>query len=184
MVEINTPVEEDIRAHFGKLLSPDTGIEIVPHTKLWATAQGVLLWDPKNGYADPYGAEGDYNPPTFKPDNNRRWTPYPKQGREPIMFETTNEVVKGPALKTVIYLTGPQGSGKTMLVNMMADAVELNRSYFIGFTDLSRNISKQDHHRTVVITTNDLSPQAFNVDNALKIWCRERKIEYLNINLK
>lgn len=168
---LGTPVEDDIRTHFAGVLHPEKEIEIIPHTKVWATVDGVLLWDPKNGYADPYKAEGDYNPPTFPADSLS-------------FYKQTATLEVKQALKTVVYITGPQGSGKSRLAELMADAVELNRGSFIGFTDLSRAISKQDQHQTVVITTDDLRPQAFNIDNALRIWCRERKIEYLNINLK
>jgi hypothetical protein len=185
--DLGTPVADDIRAHFGKLLSPDTEIEIIPHTRVWATTAGVLLWDPKNGYArlDVYR----------EPDNLVRFTPidatgqrferkpYPGSDRKPAYMSTTNEVKIMPALKLVIYLTGPQASGKSTLISLMADAVELNRHQFIGFTDLSRNITKHNHHQTVVITSNSTAPEAFNVNNALHIWCRERKIKYLHINL-
>jgi hypothetical protein len=151
---IGIPVEGDIRNHYPAL--KDTPIEIVPHTRIWATEAGVLLWDPKNGYSD--------------------ITTVPELPRAESNIVT-------PVLKRVVYLTGPYASGKTRLVSMMRDAVELNRGSFIGFTDLSRTITKYDDHETVVITSNITTPQAFDVSNALRIWCRERKLEYHYINL-
>lgn len=153
---IETPVEDDIRAYFNHALGPDKEIEIIPHTKVWATIAGTLLWDPKNGYADISAKPG-------------------------LPLSESNIVTT--TLKRVVYMTGPSESGKTRLVEMMRDAVELNRSEFIGFTDLSRTIKKYDNHETVVVCFNSSTPQSFNLDNALKIWCRERKLEYHHINL-
>jgi hypothetical protein len=167
---IGTPVEDDIRKHYPAL--KDTPIEIIPHTKIWATEAGVLLWDPKNGYGDITAAPAEVS---------RK--PYPRQGRKPDYISTTNDTIIMPVLKRVVYLTGPALSGKSHLVSMMHDAIELNRGSFIGFTDLSRTITKYDNHETVVISNNSTTPTAFNLDNALNIWCRERKIEYLHINL-
>jgi len=150
---LGTPVEEDIREHFKNTLSADIEIEIVPHTRIWATVDGYLLWDPKNGYNDPFN-----------------------QAKVKIPVESN--IVK-TTLKRVVYLTGPPASGKSRLVEMMRDAVELNRGEFIGFVDLSRYIQKYNNHETVVVCFNSSMPQSFNFDNALKIWCRERKLEYL-----
>jgi hypothetical protein len=152
---IKIPTESDILKHYPEL--KDAPIEIIPHTKIWATKDGVLLWDPKNGYADI---------------------------TVPTRLSSAESNTLKPTLKRVVYLTGPQGSGKSRLVSMMRNAVELNRGQFIGFTDLSRAIQKYDKCETVVICTNDMRPQAFNIENALRIWCRERKLEFHNINLK
>jgi hypothetical protein len=40
------------RNHFGDSLPTHTAIERIPHTTIWATEEGVLLWDWRNGYAD------------------------------------------------------------------------------------------------------------------------------------
>lgn len=205
---IGTPVEDDIRRHFKNLLHPEKEIEIIPHTKVWATVDGVLLWDPKNGYADIGNDKGGNIEAilrTISPDNTIRFRavnlaptksmerkPYPGSDRKPTYMETTNETKVLTAshrsdvtnLKRVVYITGPQGSGKSRLVELMTDAVELNRGQYIGFTDLSRSIDKHASYSTVIICSNDLRPDAFDLNHALAIWCRERKLEYLNINLK
>lgn len=179
---IGTPVEGDIRRHFGKLLRAEKEIEIVPHTKVWATVDGVLLWDPKNGYAQI--ATPDISKMAFVDLGVTRFTPEDLVRAAKRMNTPTSHRSDTVNLKRVVYMTGPKASGKSRLVALMADAVELNRSQYIGFTDLSRSIDKHAGYSTVVICTNDLRPQAFDVNNALAIWCRERKIEYLNINLK
>lgn len=46
------PTEQELRDHFGDRLPADTVIERIPHTTVWATNEGVLLWDWRNGYAD------------------------------------------------------------------------------------------------------------------------------------
>lgn len=155
---IGTPDEDEIRAHFKGLLHPEKEIEIIPHTRIWATKEGVLLWDPKNGFADPF--------------NPMRVAPVPE---EPKIAQAKT--------KTIMYLTGPTESGKTTLVKLMGNAIELERKSFIGFVDLTRAVAKHDNVETVVISNNSTAPAAFNIDQALRIYCRERKLKYFSINL-
>lgn len=49
---MSPPTEQEIRGHYGDKLPADTAIERIPHTTVWATDEGVLLWDWRNGYAD------------------------------------------------------------------------------------------------------------------------------------
>jgi hypothetical protein len=46
------PTEQELRDHFGDSLPTDTAIERIPHTTVWATDEGILLWDWRNGYVD------------------------------------------------------------------------------------------------------------------------------------
>lgn len=45
------PTEQELRDYFGDSLPAYTAIERIPHTTVWATDDGVLLWDWRNGYA-------------------------------------------------------------------------------------------------------------------------------------
>lgn len=49
---MSQPTEQELRDHFGDSLPADTEIERIPYTTVWATEDGVLLWDWRNGYAD------------------------------------------------------------------------------------------------------------------------------------
>jgi hypothetical protein len=46
------PTEQELRNHFGDKLAPDEVIEVIPHTTIWATKDGVLLWEWRNGYVE------------------------------------------------------------------------------------------------------------------------------------
>lgn len=52
MIRETPPTEQELRDYFGDSLPADTAIERVPHTTVWATDEGILLWDWRNGYAD------------------------------------------------------------------------------------------------------------------------------------
>lgn len=52
MTQESPPTEQELRDYFGDELPADTAIERIPHTTVWATDDGVLLWDWRNGYAD------------------------------------------------------------------------------------------------------------------------------------
>jgi len=52
MTQETPPTEQELRDHFGDSLPADTAVERIPHTTVWATEEGVLLWDGRNGYAD------------------------------------------------------------------------------------------------------------------------------------
>jgi len=161
------PDEAEVRKHFGVQLPPDAQLMRPAYTSVWALEDGTLLWDWRNGYADlsPKRAtveelSAGYGGPT--------------------------NIAEGFKLKTVMYLTGPPASGKTVLADSMRNAIEINLHSVIGFAGLSRAMSladKHDFYETIVITSNATAPTAFDVDNALRIWCRERKLKYYHINL-
>lgn len=83
-----------------------------------------------------------------------------------------------PKQRVIIYMTGPPASGKTTLVELMHNAVELNAGAFINFTDLSRALKRVEDVETAVITYN--SP---DIKNLLRIWCREHNLKFYHINL-
>lgn len=62
---MNSPTEQEIREHYGDKLPADAVIESVPYTTVWATDEGVLLWDWRNGYAD-LSPEQEETPATDK----------------------------------------------------------------------------------------------------------------------
>lgn len=161
---IGNPTEDGIRAHFGKALPAEMPIEQIPHTRVWATAEGVLLWDPKNGYADI----------TAKP-----YTPY---SGNMIPME---QIVKKVQLETLIFLNDSATElDRATLVISLENAGHLYAKKFIGFTNLTHAIKRNWEFKQIVVVSPEYGGNGFNVENALRIFARERKLNFLSINLK
>lgn len=143
---IGTPDEDEIRKHFKGLLDPAIKVEIVPHTKVWATDTGVLLWDPKNGYAN-----------ALKPD-------------APVT-----------QLKCLMYVTGPQASGKTVLCDLLKNSIELRRGEYINYIDLKRYIDKASRSFETVVVCDQRSDSSF--EKLVRSYADTHKLIYFNINL-
>lgn len=137
--DVNRIGEEQIREHFGSLISESATIERIPYSLVWALSDGTLLWDPQNGYAN-----------------------------------------LGPTVKSIIYLAGPAGSGKTTLARMMRECTELNRREYISLTDLSRAIEAAQTE-TVIVS----DQKAFDPDykNLIESYARNRKLIFYSITL-
>lgn len=149
---IGNPTEDGIRAHFGKALPAEMPIEQIPHTRVWATAEAVLLWDPKNGYA---------------------------KNLEPQRPERINR------LETLIFLCDPVAEAdRDVLVNSFENAVYLYAKQFIGFVDITHAIKRNWEFKQIVVISPEYGGNGFNVENALRIFARERKLNFLSINLK
>jgi len=140
------PSEEQIRAHFGTRLKKDTPIERVPYSSVWATADGALLWDAKNGYAG--------------------------------SIETPEKV---PKIKCLMYITGPQASGKSTLVHKMQDAVEVTRQSYLSYVDLKRAIDMCAETRELVAVTDMRNDATF--ERLIRAYADKAKLTYFNINL-
>jgi len=85
-------------------------------------------------------------------------------------------------LKTLMYVTGKQGSGKTELVRLMSNAVEVNaRSVLSQFSEnLLKRVEANVQCETVVFTAQRFSP---NTDKSLRRISEELGLKFFNINL-
>lgn len=136
------PTEEQIRAHFGKLLSDDAKIMRPPYSTVWALEDGTLLWDAGGGYAD-----------------------------------------IGPVLKCLMYLTGPQGSGKTTLVDRLQNSIEIYRANYISFTDIKRSIELSGDRSTIVVTDQRHTADP-DFEKHLRRYALEKELHFYSITLK
>lgn len=54
MKQVYNPTEAQVRDHFGDYLPSVLVIERVPHTLIWATTDGLLLWSKSEGFNSKY----------------------------------------------------------------------------------------------------------------------------------
>jgi len=86
-------------------------------------------------------------------------------------------------LTTIMYVTGPAGSGKTYLVNQIAEnACEISvRSALGQFREsLLRRVSQKTNHKTIVFTAQVFQ---YSFAETLKDLAKELQLTYYNINL-
>lgn len=85
-------------------------------------------------------------------------------------------------LRCIMYVTGAQGSGKTELVRLMSNAVEVNtRSTLSQFAEtLLRRVQENAHNETEVFTAQRHSP---NTEKSLRLIAEERQLKFYSINL-
>jgi len=170
--EFTTQTEQQVREHFGEALPPDSIIERIPYSTIWALSDGTLLWDKTNGYAN-------LNRIVVPVPELKNRLGYGASSSTPVVQVIPNKKVD--RLETIIYLTGPAASGKTTLIELMANALEVNRHNYISFTDLSRGLENKKHYTTLVVTDqlNDLS-----YSRILKQWAEKKDLRFYAINLK
>lgn len=85
-------------------------------------------------------------------------------------------------LRTLMYVTGAQGSGKTTLIECMHCAVEVStRSVLSQFSEnLLRRVEANASCEIVVFTAQRFSP---NTDKSLRLIAEELGLKFFNINL-
>ena len=97
-------------------------------------------------------------------------------------FADGKPVIPQPKLKTIMYVTGEQGSGKTQLVKLMSNAVEVNaRSILSQYSEnLLRRVETNAQSDTIVFTAQRHSP---NTEKSLRLIAEEHKLIFYTINL-
>jgi len=80
----------------------------------------------------------------------------------------------GPKLKCIIYLTGPQGSGKSTLVSLMRDAVEVRMPETL--IEIDSNLEFNRERETIVFTESGFSAGSAS---KLKRLSGSRNLEFL-----
>ncbi len=83
----------------------------------------------------------------------------------------------GSKLKCVIYLTGPQGSGKSTLVSLMRDAVEILIS---DIESLAFTVSENSGFEVLCISQRTSNHYDYT---PIREYCKKKSLEFRHINL-
>ncbi len=84
------------------------------------------------------------------------------------------------SLKCVIYLTGPQGSGKSTLTSLMCNAVELHRLDYKSIRSVMCAIDYRTSYETIIVSEQIEIPGA---SDGIKAGCKQRGLIFKHLKL-